>query len=203
MKKIYIISILATMLLSGCISDMFAPKEDPTQFYLLREKVDKRVSDKAVEMNILPIILPSYTSRNQIVSVQGDNAMIVSDINRWGEPLEDGVLRVVYLDMSNLFGKSSKLYAYSFAPYNQNAQSLKISIYKLIGKISGKTYMKASWVFWGAKDSKILASGEFEKTIENGTTYATYVDSISVLLGDLSKTIAEEISKNEQDKNSK
>ena len=65
-------------------------------FTLQSDTVEYRMdADDAGIMSLGPLRLPEYLDRSQIVSRGAGNALIVDDFNRWAEPLDKTVHRVV------------------------------------------------------------------------------------------------------------
>ncbi|MFI3290674.1 MAG: PqiC family protein [Opitutales bacterium] len=197
MKKIYIITLLSALSfsLSGCLSGLLKPEEDPTVFYVLKEKPAKDSTKHYLNMNVSPIALPNYMDKPQVVSYLGANTLLVSEINRWGEPLNNAVARVIYLNFMSNSAPNSKIYAYPMAAFDSKLPTLSISINELCGTLGKESTIKATWTLGDPKANKLLADGVFEKTIANGKSYAGYVDSISTLLSDLSLDIIDSIFK--------
>lgn len=197
MKKIYIITLLCALSfsLSGCLSDLLKPEADPTVFYVLKEKPAKDKANHYLNMNVLPITLPNYMDKPQVVSYLGDNTLLVSEISRWGEPLNNAVARIMNLNLLSNSTPNSKVYSYPFATFDNKLPTLSISINELCGTLGKESTIKATWTLGDPKTNTLLADGVFKKTIANGKSYADYVDSISVLLSDLSLSIMDRLFK--------
>jgi uncharacterized lipoprotein YmbA len=54
---------------------------------------------------ILPVLVPDYLDRREIVSRTADHRLQVSDSERWGEGLPSGLTRVLIVDLGKLLGK--------------------------------------------------------------------------------------------------
>ena len=185
---------IAALCLSGCISSFLEPKEDPTTFYVLMPATDIAQSKTQLTAHLLGISLPSYAMRSQIVSFADNGELVISDENRWGEPLSDGVLRTVYSDLRAAFSKNGKISAYSYESYPNSQHSIKISIFELGGKLGGKVAIKSNWSLFGANGA-VLASGVFDASADCGDSYQSYVSALSALVNDMAKDIILKISK--------
>ena len=57
-----------------------------------------------ISLGIGPIELPPYVDRPQIVTRSGDNRLHLAEYDRWGEPLKEGVARVLAENLSTIVG---------------------------------------------------------------------------------------------------
>lgn len=90
--------------LAACIGG----KSPPSQFYLL-EPMRGTASGKPVSaagsltaVVLAPVRIPHYADRPQIVTATGKNAYHVAELDRWAEPLEDNVGRVLMQNLGSL-----------------------------------------------------------------------------------------------------
>lgn len=94
-----LIPVLAS-LLGGCLG-----KSSPSQFYLLEPLAFAAAPVPAGGTPLValaPVHVPEYVDRPQIVRAVGGNAYRLDELNRWAEPLEDNVARVLIQDLSLL-----------------------------------------------------------------------------------------------------
>jgi uncharacterized lipoprotein YmbA len=64
----------------------------------------------APALGIGPVAIPEYLKRNSLVYRIGDNRLQVADSERWGEPLEEGVQRVLSLNLAGLLDTGNLSY---------------------------------------------------------------------------------------------
>ena len=88
--KIFSLSILLIMcsLLSGCLGDVLAPREDPTKFYMLQNFPETIKSDYDGSIGI-NIVVSGYLTRTQITSINKNGTVSLSEFNRWIETPEN------------------------------------------------------------------------------------------------------------------
>ena len=55
---------------------------------------------RAVGVGVGPVIMPGYLDRTQIVTRPGTDQVEISMFNRWAEPLEDGISRILAEEIS-------------------------------------------------------------------------------------------------------
>jgi uncharacterized lipoprotein YmbA len=82
---------LAVLLVTACASS------PPVRYFALETPADPGRHDEDQERVVVvgPIVLPDYLRRSQLVSRGRGAALVVDDINRWAEPLEEAVPRVL------------------------------------------------------------------------------------------------------------
>ena len=179
--------------LSGCISDLLAPSADPTVFHLISPVSMQKASAGKFDANLLPIQLPQYMSRAQIVSVDSGGALDISEFDRWAELPSSGIERAVAVNIES--SGAASVFAYpAVSPKPETAGSLKIFVYECLGEVGGKVRLKGKWQIdlpGGAKS--VVKNFNFEVSSKDG--YAGYSAAVSELVGRLSAQISAELSK--------
>jgi hypothetical protein len=98
-----LLGLVAFIGLAGCAVS------DPTQYYTLGQPTVRTTESGAsaatsrsrgaeidiVGIGVGPVIMPSYLARSQIVTRTGTDQVDLSMFNRWAEPLQDGIARVL------------------------------------------------------------------------------------------------------------
>ena len=179
--------------LSGCISDLLAPSADPTVFHLISPVSMQKASAGKFDANLLPIQLPQYMSRAQIVSVDSGGALDISEFDRWAELPSSGIERAVAVNIES--SGAASVFAYpAVSPNPEKACSLKIFVYECLGEIGGKVRLQGKWQIDLPGDSKsVVRNFDFEVSSKDG--YAGYSAAVSELVGRLSAQISAELSK--------
>lgn len=179
--------------LSGCISDLLAPSADPTVFHILSPVPAQKASAGKYDANLLPIQLPQYMSRAQIVSAGEGGTLEISEFDRWAELPSNGIERAVAVGIES--SGSASVFPYpSVSPDPEKACSLKIFIYECLGKIGGKVRLMGKWQIdlpGGGKG--VVRNFDFEVSSKDG--YGGYASAVSELVGRLSAQISAELSK--------
>jgi uncharacterized lipoprotein YmbA len=85
-----------TLWLGGCSSS------PPNNYYLLTPASGPTASGQIPSLGVGPVEIPEYLNRRAMVHSGGGNILQVSGQERWAEPLEDGIVRVVSLNLANL-----------------------------------------------------------------------------------------------------
>lgn len=179
--------------LSGCISDLLAPSADPTVFHLISPVSMQKASAGKFDANLLPIQLPQYMSRAQIVSVDSGGALDISEFDRWAELPSSGIERAVAVNIES--SGAASVFAYpAVSPNPEKACSLKIFVYECLGEVGRKVRLQGKWQIDLPEGSKsVVKNFNFEVSSKDG--YAGYSAAVSELVGRLSAQISAELSK--------
>ena len=95
---------LAVLLLAGCSTT------PPSNYYLLSSPAEAPPDRMTPALGIGPVEIPEYLKRNGLVYRIGDNRLQIADSERWGEPLEEGVRRVLGLNLAGLLDTGNLSY---------------------------------------------------------------------------------------------
>ena len=98
MTPIKLFGIAATLFLVACGS---SPQH---QYYLLNSNTQAPASGQAPSLGVGPITIPEYLNRSGMVYSEDGNRLHVARYERWAEPLEDGIQRVLGLNLSAALG---------------------------------------------------------------------------------------------------
>ena len=87
---------LTILLVSACGS---SPK---TNYYMLSAKDSVSPGDSGPALGVGPVEVPEYLRRSTMVINRDEHLLTLSEFDRWAEPLEDGIARVVALNLASL-----------------------------------------------------------------------------------------------------
>jgi uncharacterized lipoprotein YmbA len=74
----------------------------PNQYYRLVAQADPGTTGEQPALGIGPVNIPDYLRRGGIVYSSGGNQLLISDQQRWAEPLDEGIERVVAINLARL-----------------------------------------------------------------------------------------------------
>jgi len=103
--KTGLICLVLVSVLGGCIG---MSKSPAPRFYAL-QAIDKSQADKTFDVpstviiGIGPVKVPEYLNRPQIVTEDDDNLLTFAEFDRWGEPLDLALPRLISDNLSVLF----------------------------------------------------------------------------------------------------
>lgn len=130
---------LMTIVIAGCASS------PPVRFYRLEPLSQPVVSDRpSTEILALgPLVFPDYLKRPQIVSRGDDASMVIDEFNRWIEPLDDAVPRILALNVDAL------LEDYSAIPFSSGSARASVRVFGNIHQLdadpSGRMIFSVQW----------------------------------------------------------
>lgn len=182
--------VASTFGLTACLGGMFEPKEDQTVFYMMRPTAEKSVSQKRIAVNMMPITIPQYMSRNNIVTLASDGTVEISEFDRWAEAPQGGFERTLLENLSR-----NGIDAFSYPAVSRGAPNLKIYVYDCIATLGGNFLFKGKWQL-DSSDATKSVSRDFVFDKPCGKSYADFVKGVDCALAALSSDIAQTISKN-------
>ena len=86
--------------LTSCLGGMLEPKEDQTVFYMMRPTAEKSAVQKRISVNMMPITIPQYMARNNIVMLAPNGTVEISEFDRWAEAPQGGFERTLLENLS-------------------------------------------------------------------------------------------------------
>ncbi len=191
----WIVLILSVSLsvLSGC-----ATSSHP-RFYLLSSldttssEVKLLAEERCYSIGIGPIRIPDYLDRPQIVTRGPLNEISLAELDRWGEPLKDNVIRVLAKNLSTLLC-TDKI---AFFPWRGGIPidyRIEMEVLRLDGSLGEKVSLEAWWMVLSGNGKKMLLAKKSNFTeAADGQDYKSLVTAHGRALGRLSQDIAEAI----------
>ncbi len=201
-KLINVLCLSLVFMLSACFL-----KSKPTSYYVLENKqitskehiIDTK--QKPTYISILPIDLPHYLSRIEIISKKGQVELLIHEFHNWGEDLSYGIARVL---SSGINKKLSPLNA--IASHMQvglsPTYSLKVEILHFEGEFNKSTNLEARWIL--RENNQVIAEkvfnaglalNKFEEnkinTNKNKQIFTDYAEKNSKLIDKLAEEIAD------------
>ena len=146
--------LLLLILCTSCIQIGSDPQQ--MHYYLLdsNPQTPTILSSKALNINIELTDFPEYLDRLQIVTRNNNNGINLSDSERWAEPLQDNLLRIIRESLALMLPNSS----ITVSPWensNDEAIKVKLMINKFLGKLDEKTQIDIRWIIDNGRDQII------------------------------------------------
>ena len=175
---------------TGCVRSM------PVQYYQLSSVREDGVHaefpvPKKASIGLGPLRLPEYLDRPQIVSRSSVNRLILSDSQRWAEPLAENMMRVLSEDLAELLGTDRIL----LHPWNRDRVvdcQITVEVLQFEGGPDDTVNLIARWQVIG-KDGQILLPerrSSFSMTASAGQDQEAMVVALSQGLLRLAREIA-------------
>jgi len=181
------------LVLSGCIS----AKNSPTpRFYMLQAVYENQVSKKMniasdVVIGVGPVKIPEYLDRPQIVTQDKEKMLKFAQFDRWGEPLELGMTRLIRENLSVMLPEAK----FTLHPWNSSIPvkyQVVVEIVQLDSELDKDLFLAAQWLVIDTQDTKtmIIKSSEFRQSIVP-QNYSGLAKTLSMACASLSSEIAE------------
>ena len=180
---------LLSLLLAGCLSST-----PPSNFYLLSARADGVPTGDSPGLGIGPIEIPEYLNRSGMVYSDGGEHLQISSFERWAEPLEDGLQRVLSLNLASLLD-TQDIRTFPWAQQRAPEYAVQVRVLALDTKAARATLV-AEWSLRRPADGELL-----ERNISHlqqdlaGEAFAAALiaPAYSELLYQLSQLIADSI----------
>lgn len=157
----------------------------PSRFYMLTSITDQQSVPASHEetgkhrIGLGPVTLPKYLDRSPIVLRDTGSEVIIDDLHRWAEPLEDNFIRVLAENIYSLTGGSQ----ISLHPWRNRSDidyQITMTVYRFDTDTRGHVVMSSNWSINNAADDKNLYT---QKSVINvdaaGTDYPALVKAQS------------------------
>jgi len=177
------------IILAGCGTT------EPSRFYLLSpgQFPDSAVKDinESLTLGIGPVDLPEYLDRPQIVTMKDPNSLVISDFDRWAEPLKHNITRVLADDLSTLL-VTDQIF---FFPWRGSAPvdyQITVDVIRFEKGNDGRVTLSARWSISNGYDNKmqLMKKSTIMKPVEEEIGYDALVGVMSEALTDLGSEIA-------------
>jgi len=185
------------ILTSGCVSVSNSPN---SRFYLPgslpKEPAAERLEiAQGVIVAVGPIGIPEYQDRPQIVTRNKNGTFSFAQFDRWAEPLDSSLARILSEDLSVMLPSASfQLFPCNFAiPLDYQ---VIVDILQLDSELAGDMVFAAQWSIIDARNRKMLFTkkSQFIQAI-NPHNYFGLSQALSSAVASLSKEIAENLVK--------
>ncbi len=186
---VYLFFVLA---LSGCIT---APDTPAPRFYRLQSADNIQAGAKSslisnVVIGVGPVSIPEYQNRPQIVTQNENKMLTIAQFDRWGEPLDLALARLVSDNLAALLeGVTIKTYPWNLAiPVKYQ---LVLDVVKLESQLDKDLFFTVQWSILNAQTYKmiLMKKSEFRLPIDPHN-YSGLVKTLSNACAALSSEIA-------------
>jgi uncharacterized protein len=196
---------LLALFSAGCLSSFTAAQPDRSRFYALTAQLAGDGSASALGDMVLgigPVRLPGYLDREELVTRVAQNRFDVSQNDRWIEPLEDSVNRILAQDLYALLN-SERIVRYPWPSSRRITHQIEVDILRFEPTAANEAQLAAHWVIVDAATKQPLANKTtVVKRPIQGATKEAAVEALSGTLADLSRDMAETIKSVAQSKGS-
>ena len=180
----------AGLVLTGCGSS------PPNNYYLLSAHPFPAPSGETPAVGIRPIEIPEYLSRQNLVYNRLDNSLQVASSDMWAEPLEDGIQRVLALNLAGLLNTQNVRF-FPWHPKRTPDYGVKVNLLQLDAN-KNEASLTAEWLVSRPENAEPVNRrlSQLQLSFSSGSTEAEQVAATySKLLFQLSEIIAAAITK--------
>ncbi|HEY3699813.1 MAG TPA: PqiC family protein [Spongiibacteraceae bacterium] len=151
-------------LLPGCVGGRSAAAE--YQLLTARASANDSPTMAGQSIGVGPVHVAQFLNRPQVVTHGGGTLLRVSETHHWGEPLEQGIQRVMLQNIAALTGAETRNF-----PWRQNATpdyALRIDVIDLDKLPNGDSILEVNWLLEDLKNPRVLKTQQEQiKTTTN------------------------------------
>lgn len=181
-KAICLIALGAAILTAGCA------RTPPTRFYLLSSGPEAvQAAPGAMRVAVSAVQIPDYLDRPQIVTRSGANAVELAEYDRWAEPLDRNLTRVLIDHLSARDG----FFAVSASRGQTAGRRVSVEVLAMDGALDKPVRLRAHWVISG-ENLPAAVEGVFDQSSPGAPgDYDTMAAQYSALTAGLASGIAD------------
>lgn len=180
----------------GCIAMSNSP---PPRFYALQAIDESYAGEKfnipsSVIIGIGPVKVPEYQNRPQIVTQDTNNLITFAQFDRWGEPLELALPRLISANLSAILPGATL----AISPWNLDIPvkyQVIMDVVRLESRLDKDLSFTVQWSVIDSENKKMVLTerSEFSKPIEPHN-YSGLAETLSMECASLSGEIAKTLS---------
>jgi uncharacterized protein len=177
------------LLMSGCT--FLSPVKDASRYYTLAAREAPAARQAGPLVALAPVELPAYLDRNEVAVRVSDTELRYVPTERWAEPLEQNVTRVLTQNLGAALGSDRVVSpATSIGLVPVPDYWVEVIVVRFESATDGHAHLTARWA---VRDStrKVLRirQSQHEQQATTATTEGG-VQALSAALGDLAEEIA-------------
>ena len=185
--KAIVSALVLALAVTGCSLPAQLKSSPAVRYYVLSSPLPASSSTESAGIGVLPVTLPGYLTRQQIVLRDADGINItINEYDRWGESLGQGISRVL-CDALAVHG----IPALPLRTGAKVTDKLMLDVRRLDGPLEGNVTLDVVWRL--QRDGDVLKSAQFVTSRPAGDTIQSMVEAESLLIRDLADNIARSI----------
>ncbi|MFA7553058.1 MAG: PqiC family protein [Spongiibacteraceae bacterium] len=177
--------ICALILLVACSSS------PTTRYYLLQPLSSPPAQSSITTATVIglgPIEIAEYLSKPQLLKTNGSYQLNYSDFDRWAEPIEQGILRVLQQNLS-ILRNNSPVYPFPWRRDEQPPIAIRCHILALDVNQNNQALLKVDWRLVNTSTGEKLAGAIDIFKTSAGSSYAGQAQAYSQLLDQFSQQL--------------
>jgi uncharacterized lipoprotein YmbA len=182
----WLIGAIGIVLLSGC----FGTRSPAPNYHLLTARAQNKVFALDTSIGVGPVRVAPFLNRPNITTHAGGGAMQFNDTERWGEPLEQGIQRVLLQNINILTGAETRNFPWRQSSIPQYA--VRIDVTDLDKLADGNATLEVSWMLEDLKNSHVLKTQQQHLVAPlNGSDINALANAYSDLFAQLAQKIVD------------
>ena len=167
----------------------------PVRYYSL-DALDARYEGEVevvAGLGVGPLRMPEYLAKTRIVTRRGNAEMIVDDFNRWAEPVEDEVHRIVATNLDGLL-EDTVVVAFPYRHYTDLRGRVVGRIDRFDADQDGQVVLLVQWGIV-THDSEFIVvprRAQYDARASTAGDYSAIANAMSEVLAEFSRDIARE-----------
>ena len=177
-----------SLLLIGCGSS------PPNNYYVLSAQEFPAATADTPAIGVGPIEVPEYLIRQNLVYNHDENTLHIFSLDLWGEPLVDGIQRVMALNLSGLLHTQNMRF-FPWNPQRAPDYGVKVNLLQLDAN-ENEAMIKAEWLVYRPTNGESVKRriSQLKLPLPSGASEPEQVaEAYSKLLLQLSEIIAADI----------
>ena len=169
----------------------------PVHFYMLAQSPPAAAMAPAAAVGrgptigIGPVTLPRYLERINVVT-RGDAEMEVSEYDRWAEPLNSSVPRLLASDLSTMLD-TERIVMFPWSVETTIDRQVVVDVLRFEGTMGGDVVLDARWRVLGPARQELVLQHSVVREAAGANGYPAVVAAMRRAVGVLSREIAEAI----------
>ena len=183
------VSVASVFLLClGCVE--LGGSTAPSRFYVLTPLAEIRDVAGDVGLGLGPIRVPGYLDRPQIVTRRQPHRLDIAPFDRWAEPLEESVARVMATNLARLLG-TERVQRHPWRDTHSVQVEVEIDVFRFDGTLGNAVALDVHWRM-RSNQGPVQRAAYIREPIE-GDGYAALAAAMSRALATLAHQIADAV----------
>jgi uncharacterized protein len=185
---------LALLPLVASLLGLGACASTPSRFYILNtlpasETVPATAAEQGPVIGVGPITLPKYLERPQLVTRVGRNQLALGEFDRWAEPLQDNISRVLAENLARLI-PTDQVLPQAWPRSASLDYQVTVEVLQFDGWLGGQNTLLARWSILDQAERELLSRKVQLNAPTGGSDYNAMVVALNQMLETLSRDIA-------------
>ena len=141
-----------------------------------------------------PLRTPDYLSRPRMVTRAGDGTIVVNDFDRWVEPLDDAIHRILATNLDALLD-DAVVVAFPYTHISDLGYRVVGRVDRFDADADGTAVLEVQWGVIGSKDEVLVQPrrARYEAGSSRDGSYAAIAHAMSQVLQQLSHDVAAQL----------